>query len=577
MMTNTEIAALLSAMAVYYEMEDVAFKPRAYERAAGVIESLDESVAAIHARDGKKGLMKIQSIGPGIAHHIEQILKKGTFDELERARKLVPVDVMELRKVEGLGPKTIKLLWQNLKIKNLKDLEAAARAGKLKDLPHFKEKSALKILKGIEFQKKSAGRFPLGVVRPLVQTIEEYLKNIPGIGRVTVAGSYRRWQETVGDIDILATAGDGTRVIDAFVKMPEVIHVYGKGPTKALVRLRQGIDADLRVLHEDEYGSGLQYFTGDKQHNVELRKIAIKKGYKLSEYGLFKGTRRVAGRTEEEIYAKLGLDCPPPEIRTASGEIEAAAKHKLPRLIPFGSLKGDLQVQTEWTDGNASIETMAKAAAAAGLSYIAITDHTKSLAMTGGLDERDLARQSKEIDRVSRRVQGLGIRVLKSAEVNILKDGRLDIADATLKTLDLVAVAVHSHFILDERAQTERIIRALKHPLVNILFHPTGRLIGEREPYAVDMLKIIRAAKEYGVALEVNAHPSRLDLKDIHVREAVKLGVKLVIDSDAHAPQHFSLLEYGVATARRGWAGTKDVLNTLPCDKFLVAIKSLKM
>lgn len=573
MMTNDEIAALLSAMAVYYEMEDVAFKPRAYERAAAAIESLDESVAAVYERDGKKGLMKIPSIGPGIAHHIEQILKKGTFDELERARKRVPVDVAELRKVEGLGPKTIKLLWQNLKIKNIKDLETASRAGKLKDLPHFKEKSAQKILKGVEFQKKSAGRFPLGLVRPLVSTIEERLKKVPGIGRVTTAGSYRRWQETVGDIDLLTTAKDASRVIDAFVKMPEVIHIYGKGPTKALVRLRQGIDADLRVLHEDEYGSGLQYFTGDKTHNVELRKIAIKKGYKLSEYGLFRGKRRIAGRTEEEIYQKLGLDCPPPEIRTTSGELAAAAAHKLPRLIPFGSLKGDLQVQTDWTDGNASIETMAKAATMAGLSYIAITDHTRSLAMTGGLDEKDLARQGKEIDKLNRKSK---IKILKSAEVNIMKDGRLDIADATLKTLDLVAVAVHSHFTLDERTQTERIIRALKHPLVNILFHPTGRLIGEREPYAVDMSKIIRAAKEYGVALEVNAHPSRLDLKDVHIRDAVRLGVKLIIDSDAHAPQHFSLLEYGIANARRGWAGAGDVLNTLPCDKFLTALKNLK-
>lgn len=570
MMTNSEIAALLSAMAVYYEMEDVAFKPRAYERAASQIESLDESVAAIFERDGKKGLMKIPSVGPGIAYHLEQILKTGTFDELERARKRVPVDVMELRRVEGLGPKTIKLLWQNLKIKNLKDLEAA--------LPRLKEKTAARLRKGIEFQKKSAGRFPLGLVRPLVQTIEERLKKIPGIGRVTTAGSYRRWQETVGDIDLLTTAKDPSRVIDAFVKMPEVIHIYGKGPTKALVRLRQGIDADLRVLHEDEYGSGLQYFTGDKTHNVELRKIAIKKGYKLSEYGLFREKRRIAGRTEEEIYEKLGLNCPPPEIRTASGELAAAAAHKLPRLISFGSLKGDLQVQTDWTDGTASIETMAKAAAAAGLEYIAITDHTRSLAMTGGLDEKGLAKQGKEIDRLNRKLQATSykLQALKSAEVNIMKDGRLDIADATLKSLDLVAVAVHSHFTLDEHAQTERIIRALKHPLVNILFHPTGRLIGEREPYAVDMLKIIRAAKEFGVALEVNAHPSRLDLKDVHLREAVRLGVKLVIDSDAHAPQHFSLLEYGIATARRGWAGAKDVLNTLPCDKFLSALRALK-
>lgn len=574
-LTNVEIAKLLATTGEYYEMEDAPFKPRAYERAAATIDGLDEELGVIYRRGGRKALEEIPGVGPGIAHHIEEMLRKGTFSELERLHKKCPVDLAELRSVEGLGPKTIKLLYQKLKIKNLKQLEAAIKAGKLRDLPRLGEKSEQKILTSLEFQKKSAGRFLLGTARPMVLSMEERLKAVTGVGHVTTAGSYRRWQETVGDIDLLATAKDPSKVITAFLKFPEIVHIYGKGSTKVNVRLRQGIDADLRVLAENEYGSGLQYFTGDKTHNVELRKIAIKKGLKLSEYGLFRGKKRIAGRTEEEIYRALGLDCPPPELRTASGELEAARAGTLPDLIPFGSLHGDLQVQTSWTDGAATIEEMARAGARAGLSYIAITDHTRALAMTGGLDERKIAAQGREIDRVQKKL-GKTIRVLKSAEVNILKDGRLDIADSTLKTLDLVSVAVHTNFGLSIEAQTERIIRALRHPLVNIMFHPTGRKIGSREPYQLDILKVLRAAKEYGVAMEVNAAPERLDLKDTHIREAIQLGVKLVVDSDAHAPHHFAWLDYGIAQVRRGWGRASDVLNTKPCDEFLQALKGLK-
>ena len=575
MMTNAEIAKILAVTGEYYEMEDAPFKPRAYERAAETIDALDEEVAEIYKRGGRKALEQIPGVGPGIAYHIEETLLHGTFAEYERLRKKIPVDLPALRSVQGLGPKTIKLLYQKLKIKNLKDLEAAVKAGKLRDLPRLGEKSEQKLLTGIEFQKKNKGRFLLGVVGPIVQSMGMRLKAVPGVGQVTTAGSYRRWQETVGDIDLLVTAKDPEKVIAAFLKFPEIVHVYGKGPTKANVRLRQGIDADLRVLSENEYGSGLQYFTGDKIHNVELRKIAIRKGLKLSEYGLFRGKKRIAGRTEEEIYGALGLDCPPPELRTASGELEAAHAHTLPNLIPYGSLKGDLQVQTDWTDGAASIEDMARAAARAGLSYIAITDHTRALAMTGGLDERKIAQQGREIGRVQKKL-GKTIRVLKSAEINILKDGTLDIVDSTLKNLDLVAVAVHTNFGLSVEAQNERIIRALRHPLVNILFHPTGRKIGSREPYKIDIQKILRAAKQYGVAMEANAAPERLDLKDTHIREAVRLGVKLVVDSDAHAPHHFAWLPYGVAQVRRGWGKSSDVLNTKPCDEFLKALKGLK-
>lgn len=572
--SNTEIARLLENMAIYYDMDEVAFKPRAYERAAAAVASLDEQVADVYTRDGRKGLQRIPGVGPGIAFHVESLLTTGTFGEYEKYRKRIPVALDELRSVEGLGPKTILLLWKKLKIKNLKELEAAARAGRLRSLPRLGEKAERRLLKGVEFQKQGTGRFSIGMVRPLVLRLEDRLRRLPGVVEVTTAGSYRRWQETVGDIDILATAKDPERVIASFAKFPEVMHVYGKGPTKINVRFRDGIDGDLRVLHPDEYGSALQYFTGDKIHNVAVRKIAIKRGLKLSEYGVFRGKRRVAGRTEEDVYRALGLDVMPPELRTASGEIEAARAGRLPTLIPFGSLKGDLQVQTDWTDGSASIEAMAKAARAAGLDYIAITDHTRTLAMTGGLDEKKLERQGREIDKLNVKLKPF--RILKSAEVNILKDGRLDIADATLGTLDVVSAAVHTDLKLSERQQTERILRAMKHPRLHVLFHLTGRLIGKREPMQLDIMKILRAAKEYGVVMEANAQPARLDLRDAHIRDAVRLGVKLVVDSDAHGPNQFEFLEYGIAQVRRGWGTTRDVLNTLSVEKFLNALRLLK-
>ncbi|MBI2552521.1 DNA polymerase/3'-5' exonuclease PolX [Candidatus Uhrbacteria bacterium] len=586
--TNHEIAGLLNEMAVLYDMEGVPFKPRAYEKVAQNVEALDREVADIYKEGGVEALRReIPNVGEGIARHLEEILKTGTFGELKKYKKKVPVKLDELMGIGGLGPKSIRTLYVKLKIKNVKELERAARANKISKLPHFGAKSQEKILKGIAFSKKHVGRFLLGAVDPIARVIEERLKRVSGVGHVTTAGSYRRRQETIGDIDILvsirgqATSVSGLatkRIMDAFVHMPEVARVLAHGPTKSMVRLKSGIQCDVRVVPEQSYGAALQYFTGDKTHNVETRKIAIKKGLKLSEYGLFRGKRMVAGRTEEEVYRALGLKWMEPELRTASGEIEAARAGKLPKLIPYGSLRGDLQTQSNWTDGNNSIAEMARAAMAAGLEYIAITDHTRSLAMTGGLDERGLARQGKEIDAFNREFtdDSSQFTVLKGTECNILKDGKLDLADSALKTLDLVCVAVHSHFNLSEREQTERIIRALKHPLVNILFHPTGRKIGKREPYAVDISKIIRAAAQYGVALEINAAPERLDLKDLHIREAVEAGAKLVIDSDAHAAAHFKWLDFGVAQARRGWATRADVLNTLPCEGFLKTLRGLK-
>lgn len=583
--SNTEIARILNEMAVFYDMEGVAFKPRAYERVAENIEAMDREVADLYREGGVKALREIPNVGEGIAAHIELLLKRGTFPEYERLRKKFPVRLDELMGIGGLGPKSIKVLYKELRIKDLSSLEKAVRAGKIAKLARFGEKSQEKILKGIEFLKKGMGRFLLGAVEPIAQTIEERLRRVSGVGRVTTAGSYRRRQETVGDIDILVTAKNGKRVMEEFVGMPEVETVLAHGPTKSMVRLMSGIQCDVRVVQETSYGAALQYFTGNKAHNVALRKIAIKKGLKLNEYGIFRTTgqqssrtTQIAGRTEEEVYKALGLKWMEPELRTASGEIEAARAGKLPKLIPYGALRGDLQVQSNWTDGNNSIEEMARAAQAAGLEYIAITDHTRSLAMTGGLDEKRLLQQGKEIDRVNAelRIKNVECRVLKGTECNILKDGKLDLLDAALRMLDIVCVAVHSHFGLSEHEQTERIIRAMKNPLVNILFHPTGRKIGKREPYALDMSKIIRAAVQYGVALEINAAPERLDLKDLYIREAVEVGAKLVIDSDAHALAHFKWLDFGIAQARRGWATSRDVLNTRSCEEFLLALRKLK-
>lgn len=576
MLTNQEIAKIFYTIADILEMKKVQFKPRAYQKVAMTLESLDEEVAEIYKKGGRKALTEIPGVGESIARHIEELIKTGRLKAYERLKKQFPIDVEALTAIEGVGPKIIKMLYQKLKIRNIKDLEKAAKAGKIRKLPRFGEKMEQKILRGIEFLRQSKGRFLLGYILPIVRKMEDALKKVPGVDQVRTAGSIRRMKETVGDIDILVTAKKPQKVMDAFVALPEVKAVLAKGPTKTSVRLKIGISADVRVLKPENYGSALQYFTGNKDHNIHLRTIAIKKGYKLNEYGLFRGKKRIAGKTEQKIYNKLGMDWIEPELRTNTGEIEAAMKKKLPKLIPYNSLLGDLQVTTNWSDASDSIETMALKAMELGLKYIAITDHTKSLAITGGLDEKDLARQAKEIDKLNKKFKHKGFRILKSAEINILKDGSLDIKNETLKKLDVVSIAVHSNFKMTKKQMTDRIIKAMQNPYVNILFHPTGRLIGKRPPYEIDIDAIIKAAKKYGVVLEVNAFPERLDLRDIHIRQAIKAGVKLTINSDAHAPHHMEFLNLGIAQARRGWAKKTDVLNTLPVNEFLRALKKLK-
>jgi DNA polymerase (family 10) len=427
-------------------------------------------------------------------------------------------------------------------------------------------------LKKIAFAKVGGGRRILGEVWPLAKQIEKRLQGLPGVKEAMAVGSMRRMKETVGDIDYLVLSPDPEKVMDFFVRMPEVEEVKSMGPAKAFARIEGGLDCDLLVVPEESWGSALLYFTGSKDHNVELRRIAISRGLRLNEWGVFdKAEKRVAGKTEEQVYKALGLAWMPPEMRENTGEIALAAKGGLPRLVEYGSLKGDLQVHSENSDGTATIEEMALAAKQFGLDYIALTDHTKSLAMAGGLDEQELLDQKDAIAELNGRLEG--VRVLASAEVNIGKDGTLDIADNVLDKLDIVGAAIHSHFGLSAEEQAVRLVKAAKNPNVDIIFHPTGRLINRREGYPVDIGRLVQVARDTGTVLEIDAHYNRLDLKDEYVRLAVENGVKLVIDSDAHHPVHFAFLQFGIGQARRGWAKPSDVLNTLSADRLLKAIK----
>jgi DNA polymerase (family 10) len=555
------------------EDPNVQFRARAYYRAADTIASLSENVTDIYDKYGVNGLLEIPSVGKAIASKIEEYLKTGKMQHLEELKAKVPINIDELYGIEGMGPKTIKMFYDKLQIKNLADLEKAATEGKLKTLPGFTEKKEQDIFKQIEFFKRGKGRLIIGEVYPLVKQIEKRLQHIAGVKNAAAAGSIRRMKETIGDIDYLVAASDPEQVIDFFVKMPEVQEILGMGRAKAFVKLASGIDADLLVVPEESWGSALQYFTGSKEHSVQLRKIAISKGLRLNEWGVFKGDKRVAGTTEEEVYKILGLQWIPPEMRENAGEIELGRQGKVPKLVEYGSLKGDLQVHSENSDGTATIEEMARGAKAFGLDYIAITDHTKSLKLAGGLEEQELLEQADKISQLNDRLREEEFRILSSAEVNIMKDGSLDISNTVLDKLDIVGAAIHSHFNLPIETQTERLIKAAKNPSVDILFHPTGRLINKRAGYPLDIEKVIEVAKDTNTVLEIDAHYDRLDLKDEYVRMAVRNGVKLVIDSDAHHPIHYSFLTFGIAQARRGWAIQSDILNTLPADKLLNALK----
>ncbi len=580
--SNEHISKILREIAVYLEMQNVPFKPRAYEKAAVAVADISDDLRDLYEKGGIKAIEEIEGVGASIAEKIEEIIKTGHLKYYEQMKKKTPVDVSSLMSVEGLGPKKIKKLYSDLKITNVEELERAARSRKIRNLENFGEKTEENILKSLEFLRSSGGRFILGYIMPDIRKIESDLNKLKEVKKITVAGSVRRRKETIGDVDILIVANGRSpasakasagKVMDFFVNMPSVARIAAHGNTKSAIKLKNGLDVDVRVVPEESYGAALNYFTGSKYHNIALREIAMKKGFKLNEYGLFKGKNQIAGKTEEEIYKKLGLDYIEPEMRENEGEIELAKNNKLPKLIGYNDLQGDLQIQTNWTDGSNTIEEYARVAIKKGLKYIVITDHTKRLAMTGGLDEKMLLKQIAEIGKINDKFGNKNFKILSGSEVDILKDGTLDLKDEVLSKLDVCGAAIHSYFNLPKKEQTKRIIRAMENPHVDIIFHPTGRIINRRPAYEIDIDEIIKAAKRTKTVLEIDAFPDRLDLKDDYVRKCVASGVKLAIDSDAHLVSHMDFLEFGIAQARRGWAEKKDIINAWPLKKMLSMLK----
>lgn len=564
-MKNQEIADILYQMADMLEILNVQWKPVAYRKAARNIETLSEDIEKVYRKGGEDALMEIPSIGEGIAKKIIEYLDKGRIAEYEELKRKIPGGVEDVMNVEGLGPKKAWRLYKELGIDGLGKLEKAAREGRISRLEGFGEKSEKDILRGLEFVKKSSERMLLGKALPIAQEISRKLKRLKEVEKVDVAGSIRRRKETIGDIDILVISRHPAKVMDFFTRMENVEHVVAKGGTKSTVMLKEGIECDIRVLEAKSYGAALNYFTGSKDHNVMLRQIAISKGWKLSEYGLFsaKTGKHIAGRTEQDLYAKLGMDYIEPEMRENMGEIGLAQKKSLPAIIKYNSIRGDLHMHTKWTDGVNSTEQMAGAAAKMGYEYIAITDHSKSTYVAGGLDGKNMVKRLSEIDSV----RGSRIKILKGAEIDINKDGSLDFRSDVLKQMDIRLAAVHSRFKSPKEEMTLRIVKAMQNPYTNILCHPTGRLINRREPYQADMEKIFQAAKDNNVALEINAQPQRLDLKDLHIKQALEMGCKFAISTDSHTTDSLRFMEFGIAQARRGWLTEKDVINAWPLSK----------
>jgi len=606
-MKNANIASILRDIAFLLEMEEVeddsniVFKIRSYKRASDVIANLFANVEEVYATHRLKGIMQIPSIGKAIALKIEEYLTTGKIQYLEELKSKTDIDIDGFYGLEGIGPKTIKIVYDKLGIRDLSGLEKAASEGKLRSIRGFSEKKEEVILKKIQQFKKGTSRYLLGEVYPLIKQIETRLLRFNGVKNAVVAGSFRRMKETVGDIDFVVASNDVEKVMDYFVSMPEIDEVLGKGSTKTFVRLNNRMDADLLVVPEESFGSALQYFTGSKEHGVAMRKIALAKGLHLNEWGIFDNSQhRIAGSTEEEVYQTLDLEWIPPEMRENLGEVELAKKggKRLPKLIEYNDLKGDLQVHSNSTDGTMSIEEMALAANEKfGLQYIVITDHTKSLKLTNGLDEKQLLNQANRIAEVNDRIRQVldkterqrrneldsspttprtkanNFRILSGAEVNIMRDGSLDIANNVLDKLDIVGAAIHSNFSQPIEVQTDRLIKAARNPSVDIIFHPTGRRINKREGYPVNIEKLIDIANDTNTILEIDAHYDRLDLKDEYVRMAIQKGVKLVIDSDAHHPVHFAFLKFGIGQARRGWAEKSSILNTMPVDELPRCLK----
>lgn len=560
---NAEIAGMFDQTAELLEISgDNPFRSRAYRNAARVIERLPKSITSL--LKAGEDLSELPGIGKDLAGKIAGIVATRHFDVLDRLKRELPGDLGEIAALPGLGPKRVKLLYDKLGVRSLEDLRRVVKSGRLRELRGFGAKSEEKLAAALA-KPQAEKRFKLSEAEAEADALLNYLRPNATDGQVVVAGSYRRRRDTVGDLDVLMIARDGSAAGDRLARYENVATVLAHGPTRTTVVLRSGIHVDLRVVPKVSYGAALMYFTGSKAHNINLRGLANDRGWKLNEYGLFSGKRRIAGENEEAIYGKLGLAAIPPEMREDRGEITLAKTGKLPKLITLADVRGDLHVHSNWSDGSVPIAEMAAAARARGYAYMALTDHSRHVTVAHGLDAARLARQIDEVDRLNDKLDGFT--VLKGAEVDILADGSLDLPDKILSRLDLVVASIHYKFDLSRKAQTERIIRAMDNCHISIIGHPTGRLIGEREGYEVDMEAVIVAARERGCHLELNADPDRLDLNDINVHAAKSAGVKIAISTDAHSTAGLANMRFGIDQARRGWLEAADVINTFPLSQ----------
>jgi len=575
-MENREIAAVFQEIAdlmrITQDDPKWTFKSAAYDRAKRSIEGYPERLEDI-ARDPNRKLTDIPGVGQDLAGKIKELIDTGVCQYHEEQLKKIPRSLLDLLQLQSVGPQKVRLFYQELGIKNVDDLEAAAKAGRLRDLAKMNVKSEENILKAIEVFRRASGRFRLDTAFNVAQELEAYLRELKSVETVTAAGSLRRGRETVGDLDILVTASDAGAVAEHFLRFPDIAQVLAKGADKVSVKLKSDLQVDVRMLDPSAYGAALMYFTGSKEHNVALRERAKKKGWKLSEYGLFRGEKSIAGRTEEEVYQKLGLPWIPPEIRENQGEIEAAEDGRLPKLVELGDIKGDLQMHTTASDGRCSVEEMAAAAKELGYRYILITDHSKAVTIANGLDDKRALENIQRIKAARKKVKD--IEIWAGTEVDILAAGKLDYPDEILKQFDIVLASVHSRMTQPGEEMTARLLKALESPYVRILGHPTGRQILKRDPFLFDIETVFEKAKELGVILEVNASPERLDLSDHNVRLAANKQMKVIISTDAHHPSHFKFMRFGVLTARRGWMSKEGVLNTLPPEKLLAALRPL--
>jgi DNA polymerase (family 10) len=564
-MKNRELADLFNRMADVLEFKgENPFKISAYRKASRIIGDLTQDIEEI-AESGK--LKDVPGIGEGMAQKIVEYLKTGKVSKFEEAKKGVSDELIAIMDIPGMGPKTLSMLHKEKGIGNLSQLEKALDDGSLLGLFGMGEKKVENIKRGIQLLQQSKGRMNLGIAFPIAKRIVEALREKAGSKKIEWAGSLRRMRENIGDIDILATGPNKEKIVQTFTHLPEVKDILASGETKASVIVDGGIQIDLRVVEEDSYGAALQYFTGSKGHNIHLRGIAKARGIKVNEYGVFKGEKKIGGKEEEDVYRALGMDWIEPELREDRGEIEAAQEAHLPKLIREIDIKGDLHVHSKWSDGTSPIEEIARAAQKRGYQYVAICDHSKSLRIAHGLDESRLMKQIEEIDRVNEKLKGF--QILKGTEVDILIDGKLDLSEKVLEKLDLVAAAVHSGFKQEKEKMTKRIVRALENPFLHILVHPSGRLLGAREPYEFDIDEVMETAKRHEKALEINAYFERLDLDDIHCRKAKEMGIPLAIGTDSHHLDQMWMISLGVAVARRGWLERKDVLNTFSLKEIL--------